>query len=266
MPISADRCPHCARPSLFPNVEMAKDPAEVAALDARYTAAMTDAASNGTTSIAAELELETRTRSRVAISRDSSEVYRLAQGDNQLYATYYNLTEAGARVPSDSNWDSKRLLADIKMFPYYHGEVRFGALTLDDEGILHYGDCHLIMKTAMIDFRTTVFTENTAAFVSAHKPVPKGHRATWAQRGRLAVAKLVSDLTSLTKTADLPAILKRNRKTSRGKDLFLEAHLYGSVSIRTVERVGYSVRKRPAIRFGALKERLDKLPVLLVKV
>jgi hypothetical protein len=226
---------------------------------------MASAAMNGTSSIAADLELETATRSRVAISRDSSEVYRLACSEDQLYTTYYHLIQAGARVPTDSKWDSDRLSGDSKIFPYYHGEVRFGALTLDNAGVLHYGDCHLIMKTTMIDFRTTVFTENTASFAANNSVIPPGHRATWEQRGRLAVAKLGATLPPSTTAAELPAFLKKDR-TSSSDDSFLEAHLYGSMSIRTVEQVGISLAKNPAVRLKALREKLNKLPVPLVNV
>lgn len=266
MPISADRCPHCARPSLFPNVTMASNAPEVAALDARYSAAVATAIANGTGAIAADLERETATRSRAVISRDSSEVYRLACGDNQLYTTYYNLVEAEFRVPTDSKWDSIRNVVDAAMFPYYHEEVRFGALTLDEVGLLHYGDCHMILKTDMIDFRTTVFTENTAKFVVGNRlVVPAGHRATWAQRGRLAVAKLAAALTTSTGSADLPATLKTNGATP-DDDSFVEAHVYGSISMRTVEQVSILRSARAAVRLGALKEKLKKLDVSLVMV
>lgn len=213
----------------------------------------------------AELEKMTATRSRVAISRDSSEVFRLASGDDQLYTTFYRLIQAGVRLPADPKWNTERLNADIKMFPYYHGEVRMGALTLDNAGLLHYGDCHLIMNTAMIDFRTTLFTENTAAFSAKNSVIPSGHRATWENRGRLAVAKLGPTVTPLTTTADLPAILKNDR-TNTSDDSFLEAHLYGSVSMRTVEIVGISLAKKPAVRVKALREKLKKRGVPLVNV
>jgi len=244
---------------------MASDPAEVAALDSRYATAMASAVSNGTVSITAELENTTATQSRVVISRPSSEVFRLACGDDQLYTTFYRLTEAGVRLPADPKWDTERLSADSRMFPYYHGEVRMGALTLDNAGLLHYGDCHLIMKTAMVDFRTTVFTENTAAFAAKNSVIPSGHRATWENRGRLAVAKLAPNLTPLTTTSDLPAILKKDR-TSTNDDSFLEAHVYGSVSMRTVEIVGISLAKKPAVRVRALREKLNKLGIPLVNV
>jgi hypothetical protein len=266
MPVSLDRCPHCARPSLFPNVEMASDPAEVAALDRRYSSAMTRAVANGTAAVAGDLERETATRSRVVISRDSSDVYRLACGDNQLYTTYYRLVEIGFRAPSDSKWDSIRATVDSMMFPNYHQEVRFGALTLDEAGLLHYGDCHLILKTDMVDFRTTAFTANSAAFVEGnHFVIPAGHRATWARRGRLAVAKLASALTPSTAVGDLPRLLKSDGATPEG-DSFVETHVYGSISMRTVERVSMSRSATRAVKVSALKEKLEKLGVPLVIV
>lgn len=266
MPISLDRCPHCARPSLFPNVDMASDPTEVAALNARYTAAVTAAASNGATVIASELEHETATRSRVVISRDSIEVFRIASSDNQLYATFYEQIEAGFKVPTDPKWDTVRTIVDSMLFPFYKQEIRFGSLTLDKIGLLHWGDCHMILKTDMIDFRTTLFTENSAAFVSNKKLiVPPGHRSTWAQRGRLALAKLASALTASTVSADLSGILKTNAATSKGTK-FVEAHTYGPVSIRTVEEVSMLQSAKPNARIGALKTKLRKFSVDFARV
>ncbi len=245
---------------------MASDPAEVAALDARYDAAMTSAAANKTEVIAAELERETATKSRLVISRDSSEVYRLASGANQLYATYYNLVEAGLRLPTDSKWEPIRHRVDAMMFPRYQKEVRFGALTLDEAGLLHYGDCHMIMKTSMIDYRTTTFTENTAAFAAKTDfVIPLGHRATWARRGRLAVAKLASALTTSTAAANLPTILKTDGATS-DDDSFVEAHIYGSISMQTVEQVSLTRAAKPAYKLSAFKEKLKKFGVRVVMV
>jgi hypothetical protein len=240
---------------------MASDPAEVAALDARYDAAVASAIANGTDVIAADLERETTAKSRVVISRDSTEIYRLACGDNQLYATFHSLVEAGFRLPTDSKSDANRPAVDATMFPYYQKEVRFGALTLDDAGLVHYGDCHLILRTTMVEFRTTVFTENTAAFVeNNHFAIPLGHRATWANRGRLAVAKLASMLKSSTRATDLPAMLKADGATS-GDDTFVETHVYGSISIRTVEQVTISRARTRAVKLSALKEKLNAFGV-----
>jgi hypothetical protein len=266
MPSSADRCPHCARPSLFPNVEAAADPAEVAALDARYDAAVTLATANGTAVIAGVLERETATRSRAVLSRDSSEVYRLACGDDQLYTTYHKLLDAGFRVPTGSSWDQIRSSVDAMVFPGYAKEVRFGALTLDETGLVHYGDCHLILKTDMVDFRTTAFTENSAAFVQKNRfMIPAGHRSTWVQRGRLAVAKLAPGLTKSSTAGDVPAMLKSDGPTP-DDDSFVEAHVYGSISMRTVEQVTISRRGKHAVRLTALREKLEKLPVPFVVV
>lgn len=263
MPLSADRCPHCARPSYFPNVDVASDPSEIAALDERYTAAMAGAAANGTGAIAGDLEQQTSSKSRVVISRDSAEILRLASSENEVYSTFYGLVEDGLRLPNGSDWDAVRPIVDSATFPYYRRDVRFGALTLGDDGVRHYGDCHMILKTDMIDFRTTFFSENTAAFlVKHHFVIPRGHRATWSQRGRLAVAKLAALLTPSTTASDLAAILKGDGQTQN--EPFVEAHVYGPVTIRTVEQVSIGRNGGRAVRLRALKEKLDKYGVRYV--
>jgi len=42
-PLDREHCPHCARPSLFPNVTLANRPQELQKLEDRYLAALQDA-------------------------------------------------------------------------------------------------------------------------------------------------------------------------------------------------------------------------------
>src|SRR5262249_16187901 len=140
-------------------------------------------------------------------------------------------------------------------------DVRFGALALDDVGLLHWGDCHMFLKTELSEYRTSVFTENTAAFAAKNNMViPHGHRSTWADRGRLAVAKLARDLKPSTTTADFPRILKADGASSETAT-FLEAHIYGSISIRTVSQVSLSNVSKRRGKLGAFRDNLKKYSV-----
>jgi hypothetical protein len=92
--ISAERCPHCAFPSLFPNVFAAEKPGEREALDKRYNAANVEAESRGAGDALRAFE-SALTGSRVVLARSAREVLRLATADNEIYGTFYGLVGAG---------------------------------------------------------------------------------------------------------------------------------------------------------------------------
>src|SRR4051812_36605206 len=103
VPIDWERCPHCARPGLFSNVRMAQNAAEVAALDARYQAAMEDAAERGCADQVDRFEKRTA-ESKAVVNRSVLEACRLASSDRELQATFYELLEAEVRLPAGDKW------------------------------------------------------------------------------------------------------------------------------------------------------------------
>ena len=159
---SASRCPHCGRPGWFPNVRDAQESAEQAALESRYGASVSAASARG-------LADETRTlqamlESTVAVvARSVDEVLRLAKSDNELYATFYQQTESGSRLPDDNEWDILRACADDALFPGYKKEIRFGSLSVDGLGISRYGDCYLVLAndTPCVFMKTAEFSSKT---------------------------------------------------------------------------------------------------------
>ena len=95
-PVNEVRCPHCGRPSLFPNVTAAGFDEERQALQARYQAAKNEAVNRGAVGVVEEFERACEQSSAV-ISRTLGEAFRLANSDSELYATYYQLQTL--RVP-----------------------------------------------------------------------------------------------------------------------------------------------------------------------
>jgi hypothetical protein len=209
--------------------------------------------------------------SKAVICKFIGEVARLASSDKQGIATYYQLIEAEARLPDGDEWDFLRRQADTALFPDYEKHVRFAALSLDSTGVRNYGACSLTLRTDYIGHRTSVFEENSAVFV---KPIAVGKlrdalvgfRATWNERGQLAAAKLGTKLQPSTQEADLPAVLLHQGATSADDD-FVEAHIYGSITIHTIEHV--EVRPRPGERppapadITALRDALSRFGVTL---
>ena len=204
--------------------------------------------------------------SHAVIARYATEVFSLAANDKTLYASFYELVQAGARLPAEGFWDKVRAVVDEKLFPYYKQHMRFAALSLDGQGLSHYGDCFFMLKDNMIAHRATVFEENSVVYMQRLKltitdPLPAGFRAIWQDRGRLAVVKLADALALVTTAGDFPALLMSNG-TKPEDDQFLEVHIYGSITIHSVAEV--SMKKScSTVRHKALREKLNKYGIPL---
>ncbi len=269
VPQPSSCCPHCGRPGLFWNVVAAEATDERAALERRYQAARRDATARKAGGPLQGFESAV-TGSRAVISRSRSEALRLATSTRQLYATYYQLIEAGVRLPDGDDWDIVRELADTLLFPHYKQEMRFGALSLDGRGLPNYGECSIVLRDDLIGDRTSVFEENSALFMERHKikisrkpNLPKGYRATWAERAKLGVAKLHGRIDSTTTPDKYSQILLKPGATSEDDD-FIEVHIFGPMTVLTMERV--IVMAKPSKRATIIRAIKSKLAKHNVKV
>jgi hypothetical protein len=266
IPDASDRCPHCGRPGLFPNVRVVQQPPERDALHQRYRNVMQDAVVRGVDGIVRTFEAKVEA-SEAVIARTLGEVQRLASSDKQGYASYYQLVHAQVRLPDGDVWDALRRPTDEVLFPGYKEHIRFAALTIDGVGLANYGDCSVVLRTSMIEHRSTVLEENSVMFMKrrgitiADAAVSiRGHRASWAERGMLAVAKHESEMNATTSEDSFARMVLEQGKTSED-DRFIEVYIYGSMTARTIDRVVYTARgKRRASRstLKALKEQLGK--------
>ncbi len=261
----AERCPHCGRPGYFWNVIAATDSAERAALERRYQSAKRDAVSRKADGAVQDFE-NTVASAQAVIARSESELLRLASSTKQLYSTYYELTEAGVRLPEGDQWDVVRELADTALFPGYKKDMRFAALSLDGIGLFNYGPCSIVLREEMIAHRASVFEENFALFmerrgikISRTPNLPKGYRAAWDERAKLCVAKLSGKIDSATSSDKYSSLLLRQGATSED-DQFVEVHIWGPMTVLTMERVvvtGPIPRHRTTI-IKAIKAKLAK--------
>lgn len=266
---SADRCPHCGRPGYYPNVYAAEADNEVSALEHRYRAAKREAFTRGAGDAVEHFEAALG-NARAVIARPEGELQRLITSDQQLYATYYQLSNSGVMLPAGDMWDKIRRPADDALFAGYKEHIRFGALSLNGTGVMNYGDCFIVLRTDMIAHRASVFEENSVLFmnhqdirVSRVHELPPGYRATWWQRARLCVAKLAARIDAATPASTYSSLLLRQGATSADDD-FVEVHIYGQITIRTVEEITFSPRlkRRPRqITNRANRARLAKFGV-----
>jgi hypothetical protein len=163
-------------------------------------------------------------------------------------------------------------VTDEALFPNYKEEIRFAALSLNGMGLSNYGDCFVVLRTEMIAHRASVFEENSVLFMKHHDikvskahELPPGYRATWGERAKLCVAKLADRIDAATPRGAYSRILLRPGSASEGDD-FVEVHVWGPMTIRTVERVIFNKptsRAAREITSRANKQRMTKFGVTL---
>lgn len=265
IPASEERCPQCARPGLFPNVRAAEDEEEQEALSDRHSTAVEETRTRGAGRVCEDFETAVAS-SHAVINRSVSEVLRLAASRNELYATFYQLVSAGVKIPYGNKWDRLRPIVDHALFPYYAKHIRFGALSLNRLGP-SYGDCTLCLRTDMIAHRASVFEQNSVMwFAQRHiqlsdlENMPRGYRATWLDRGKLAVAKLGHKIEAGTPADSYPDLLLQ-RGGSPEDDDFVEVHIWGPMTIPTFERVTLPrtlTRKSQRSILRGLQKKLSK--------
>ncbi len=269
IPLAKERCPHCALPGLFPNVRAAQHEKEIQALEDRYTRALVAADGRGCKAIV-QTFAQAMTTTQAVINRPIGEVQRLANSDNEVYATYYQLSNSGVKIPSDEVWDKRRAATDDLLLTGYKESIRFAALTLDGEGIWHYGACALILKEHMIGHRASVFEENSVMFMQHHgirvfdaDTLPQGFRAGWEERQKLCVAKLAGKLMPGSVAPDFSYILLAQGARPE-QDEFVEVHIWGPLTRRTFDRVVIKKGKRRSaatVMLKALREKLREVNV-----
>jgi len=259
-PVGRKYCPHCAHLSYFPNVKEAQEPKEIKALDRRYAAALRDAAGRGARKKVQSFEVTTRSSKAVRVL-PLRELERLASSDKEIFSTYYKLLEAEVRVPDDTKWDVLRARADDTLFPGYKEEIRFAALSLDGVGPESYGECSFVLRDDMIAHRASVFEGNSALIMKRKLNVPPGFRAPWEERAKLCVAKLAGAINSRTKEAQFPGILLKGGSSE--KEDFVEVHIWGPMTMRTVERIWVRRKTRRQSFIKALRDRIKGLGVVL---
>jgi hypothetical protein len=233
-------CPSCNGHISYPNVRAAGRDDEVRALWKRFQTALSRAIENNCEVVFHDF-YHALQESRAVICRSFSELKALLSNDNALYASFYNLLNAGARRPENTALERLRPAVDSLLFPFFSVEIRFAALALNGRGIRSYGECSIELKDTAIKERASVFEENSLLFclkrkLGPHTGIPEGHRATWLGRALLAISKLQEQLAPELQRAQFASLLLKVGDSSTEED-FVEVHIYGPLNRGSVRRV-----------------------------
>ena len=269
LPGHVTQCPVCGTDAGFPNVRTCEMTREVAALEHRYRAAKRIARDNGCIEIFKRFEKAVED-SKAAICKPLGVICSIVDNDNVLYNNYYKAVYSGSRLPEPNEWDLTREAYDASIFPYYHREITFAALCLGNKGVSGYGDFCMILRSALICAKASVFETNTFNFAKAQLlkgPIDtSGYRCTWHRRAQLADAKLAAHLRLTTTDASFPALLLG---TSERDGDFIEVHIYGPIHRRAIERVVRTqkgTRRADVTLIQSLKRKLKEFGALYEEV
>ena len=235
-------CPHCGRPQRFPNVTIAERRDEIAELDSRHQRLLEEEPDERRRAALTAFEDCVATSSKAVMCCSVEKMMPIVTRHIDIYATYYDLLDLrlSRASPSDQvNWKTVRPKAEIDLLQSekHKEKLHYAALTLDDRGLDHYGNCTIFLREDMIAHCASLFPENTAIFFHRHPGAPpKGFRCTWRDRSKLCVVKCSDRISQDTTPPQFPEILLAIGKSAIEDD-FVEVQVFGPITVRTFQKV-----------------------------
>lgn len=245
-------CPHDNTPLPgFPNVRLAQTKSQTEALEIRYQDAKEHCKTHQRDDSLEAFESEIKERSHAVLSLGYTELLRLAENPKSVFSTFYERVNAGLQIPSGGKWDILRGIAEHSLYQHQKDHIRFAALSTNGIGVLNYGDCHVTLKTPLIEQRTSVFEDNNVVFtVYSQKTtmaqaidLPPGHLTDWQNRNKLAVAKLAMRLPKTSPSQEEIAGILIDQGATTADDRFIELHIFGPMTVLTIEKVRITPKK-----------------------
>jgi hypothetical protein len=239
-------CPTCSTDWGFPNVRIATQETELAALAKRFDEAKRNAQRNGCEGPFDSFTATVEQSSHVVVALGTLEARKFLSDPRAIYQSYDTLVEVGSRTPAPLADDVNRQVAGSHLFGCFKGEIRYGALSLDGSGLPSYGKVYFRLRDIAIEKRVSLLESNSFSFVKSHrltlgKSVPLGFRCGWRDRHRLAAAKVQPKLRRSHSKADWPRLLlAASSSNDRSKDVFIEAHIFGGFDSEAVEDVQFA--------------------------
>lgn len=234
-------CEKCGHNLGAPNVNEVSVRDERNALDERYNIAKHYAQKNGLGQQVDAFELYFVENVRVVINLDFA-VLKTWLLHSEPYRNYYKLTEDGNRLIARPEYDRKRTIVDSYLFGTYGRNITYAALSLDNSGLISYGNSSVVLEDSLISLRTSFIEENSYNFVKNHVinleevVIPKGYRAVWDNKQKLSVAKLSGQIQANSDNTSFRNFVLHS-DGNRENDEFIEAHVFNELSHHTIKKV-----------------------------
>lgn len=233
-------CQSCGHDLGAPNVRASQVTEEVAALRDRYENARKIAEAAGCLKELEEFVDLVSANSSVVVAMPAVVALQLVSDERSLYAGYEQLVRGGVRIPAAFANDSHRSVVAGSLFGSYGERIKYGALSLDQRGLSTYGHVFCRLKTVAVNARVSFLESNSYRFHKEHSlgpdcPLPLGYRADWERRALLAGIKLVNRLQRGQSRAQWEQMLLLSDGADRQNDDFIEAHIYESFTVHSIE-------------------------------
>ncbi|VFM95213.1 MAG: hypothetical protein BECKG1743D_GA0114223_100419 [Candidatus Kentron sp. G] len=237
-----DRCPVCGHDIGFPLARELGRQKERDALQRRYQEALDSARNRAVEDRVAAFEQAVQSKSRAVIGVWPSFLASFLNDARMLFTSYSLQVAAGSRKPASREDDKRRRGTEGTLFGALAPKICYAALSLDDAGLVSYGDdCFFTLVEAAARARGTLLEENSYTFVQKHKilpgdEIPAGYRAVWRDRHKLAVAKLAGQIDESTTDSAFAQLLLHS-DGDRATDKFMEVHIYSGFDNQSVDGV-----------------------------
>ncbi|MCW9097180.1 MAG: hypothetical protein OQJ93_07305, partial [Ignavibacteriaceae bacterium] len=160
-------CEYCGSELGAPNVNIVSTEIELDALQQRYDAAIDYASKNGVENTLTNFH-EFFTKNVNAIINLKLPVLKAWVVNNDAYKNYHRAVEDGNRLIATLKDDQRRTVIDSVFHGSYGRDIVYAALTLNEKGLISYGECSIIINEDAIKLRASTLEENSFSFIKAH--------------------------------------------------------------------------------------------------
>jgi hypothetical protein len=258
-----DHCPVCNSSVLTPNIRIAQ--AERAALVGLYEEACNDLDKRDARTVREQLEAA-MVDAKAVVALPIAFTHQLVRS-NSIHQTYHQLVESEVRRAASLEDDIRRGVVDNALFGSIAKNIHMAAVSLDGRGLKSYGSIHVELKSIVCENRATLLIENSFNFIEknarALPSLPKGFRATWADRAMLAVVKLAPEIALSTVPGEFPSLILTS-SGDRRTDRFMEVHVWRAWDAQAISKVGIPATGGNLVENAQIAEIRDRLLALSI--
>jgi len=251
-------CPHCSNPNDINevvcsscglpipgtiNVRRASLPQELLSLEVRYADAKNYLKSNNLTAEGDQLESSVKTNGKAVINTQFNFLWEWLIRNKFAYESYRRQLINGARMKAKFENDVNRTLADSILFGSTI-DIIYSALSIDEEGVISYGDITIILNSGAIEKRTSALEKNSFFFINdivkkgwlLNTALPAGYMAVWEDIFKLSISKLYLTLRTGLAYNNIARLIL-DSSGNRSSDEFIELYIYGKIVASTIKKI-----------------------------
>jgi len=237
-------CNHCGTP--LPdtiNVRRASLPIEVNALEIRYKNAREYLKTNALTSSEYYIQDEIKNRGKGVINTHSDFLWEWLFYNRTSYQSYRRQLINNQRLKAKFKNDCRRSIIDSILFGS-DSDIIYAALSVNEAGLISYGEITIILKTYAIERRTSSLERNSYQFIddceangwTLSQPIPPGYMSTWPNICKLLLAKLHKKVKKDLNLDEFASLIL-NSTGDRASDEFVELYIWGKIIGSAIEKI-----------------------------